>query len=120
MATGFDNSWVAAPPDVRGAGRDEWAATTGMPSTHPLVGGPGWGPDSSGTQADAGYARVVDGAPGMPGGAPTNRKVRAGMDDWRELFNPHSPMLWLLGLALVATSMIHLRVEGRAGAGLGR
>jgi hypothetical protein len=109
------SDWVVAPPDVPGAGRDEWASMTGIPPTHPLIGGPGWGPDSSGTQADAGFARVVDGAPGMPGGAPTDRHVRAGWDDWRDLFNPHSPMMWLLLFALAATSLVHFRLQGRVG-----
>jgi hypothetical protein len=128
MATGLDTSWVAAPPDLAAAGitnpgQDEWAAATGIPATHPLVGGPGFGP----TAADPafGYSRVVDAAPppalstggaAMPGGAPaTPAHVRARWSDWRELFDPHSPMLWLLVLTLGAVSILHLRLEGRVG-----
>jgi hypothetical protein len=117
MATGFDTSWVVAPPDVPGAGLDEWSRMTGIPPTHPLVGGPGYGAGGSGFEPDAGYSRVVDSVgAAMPGGAPAGpARVRARFNDWRELLDPHSPMLWLLILALGAVSLVHLRLEGRVG-----
>ena len=115
MPYGRDTSWVIDPPDVSGAGEDEWARMSGVTIAHPLVGGPGWGPDSLGTQADSGYARVVDTAVGMPGGAPPQRGVRAAMDNWKELFNPSSPMFWLLLFALGAASLAHFRLSARVG-----
>jgi hypothetical protein len=127
MAYGLDQAWVMAPPDVRTAGIDEWTAMSGISPAHPLVGGPGWGVDSSGFQPDSGLSRIVGDAvnPAMPGGAPADPRLRARWNDWRELFNPHSPMLWLLLLAAAAASLIHLRLEGRvlsarAGGELGR
>jgi hypothetical protein len=116
MAYGLDASWVAAPPDLGvQAGWDEWSRTTGIPPTHALVGGPGYGPDSSGFNLGAsGDARVVGGA-AMPGGAPADPGLRSRWNDWRELFDPHSPMLWLLLMALAAVSLVHFRLQGRAG-----
>jgi hypothetical protein len=124
MAYGLDTSWVMAPPDVQGAGWDEWSRTTGIPPTHALVGGPGYGADSSGFNLGAGGDTRTVGEAAMPGGAPAEPHLRARWDDWRELFDPHSPMLWLLLFALAAVSLIHFRIEGRAGparaaAGLG-
>jgi hypothetical protein len=125
MAFGFDSNWVAAPPDVAGAGQDEWSQMTGIPATHPLVGGPGYGNLGAGMEADAGFARIVEGpSAAMPGGAPADPALRGRWNDWRELFDPHSPMLWLLLLAAGSMSLIHLRLEGRvasarAGAGIG-
>jgi hypothetical protein len=124
MAYGLDNAWVMAPPDIASAGLgnpgvDEWSKFTGIPATHALVGGPGYGPDSSGFNLGAGGdARVVDavGGAAMPGGAPPpGTPARSRWNDWRELLDPHSPMLWLLLFAAGALSLIHVRVQGRVG-----
>jgi hypothetical protein len=122
MAEGFDTSWVVDPPDVRGAGFDEWSHMTGIPSNSPLLGGPGFRGNGGGSalQGLGGLTDVVAADLGqntyaMPGGAPADRKARAKWNDWRELFDPHSPMLWLLAFAIFATSLIHFRVQGSLG-----
>jgi hypothetical protein len=112
--------WVMDPTDVRGAGYDEWASMTGMAASSPLLGGPGWG-GYAGTAAagDLGsFTTVVtgnEGTPAMPGGAPANRKARAQWSGWQELFDVHSPMLWLLLFAIFATSLVHFRLQGSVG-----
>lgn len=113
MPTGLTPGWSQAEPDYRGAGRDEWARTTGIPPTHALVGGPGFGSDGSGFQADAGYQRTVLGDPLAVPAMPSD--VTARWDDWRDAFDPDSPAFWILLFMLAAVGFVFLRVEGRAG-----
>jgi hypothetical protein len=108
-----DSGWDAAPTDVIGAGGDAWAALTGIPATHPLVGGADWGPDQTGMSPDAGLSRIVTQNLGetAPMGA-----GRGGFDDWRDLLDfRSSPTPYILLALLAAIGFIHLRIEGRAG-----
>lgn len=105
MAYGLDDSWVQSPPDLRGAGYDEWAAMTGVPASHALVGGTSWGTDYSGMQPDAGLQRVVvgDGAPVGP--------ARSTWDSWRDIINfGGSPAPYILIAALAAIFLLHIRI----------
>jgi hypothetical protein len=115
MATGFDNAWVVAPPDVRGAGGDEWAAMTGIAPGNPLVGGAAWGGFAPDRGLDAAGALIDAGGTAMPGGAPVDRKERAAWDDWRDLFDLESPMPYILAFVLAAVGFLHFRVQARAG-----
>lgn len=113
MAYGTTPGWTLAEPDVRSAGVDEWARMTGIPPTHALVGGPGFGADSSGFQADAGLTRAVLGDPMAAPAMPAD--VSAKWDDWRDAFDPDSPAFWILLFMLAAVGFVFLRVEGRVG-----
>jgi hypothetical protein len=120
MSVRGSDKYVASPTDVRGAGYDEWASMTGIPHTSPLLGGAGFaGYAGTGGVGELGsFTDIVSGNEGtvaMPGGAPAAGPARARWNDWRELFDPHSPMLWLLLFTLFATSLVHLRVHAGIG-----
>jgi hypothetical protein len=113
-----DAGGVMAPADVIGAGEAEWARTSGIAATHPLVGGPSWGSDPF--DPDRGRSRIVTTSDGAAGPATGGIMAPAGelaqLDDWRDLFNFRgSPMPWLLVLALVMVGFMELRVQARAG-----
>lgn len=128
MAIVGRDKYVMDPTDVRGAGFDEWSQMTGVQVQSPLLGGAGFLAGDAGALHRLGsFTDVVTGSEGtmaMPGGAPAERHDRARWNDWRELFNPHSPMPWLLLFAIFATSLVHFRLQGgvgrvRAGVGVG-
>jgi hypothetical protein len=112
MPFGLDDSWVAAPPDVAGAG-DAAFANSGV-FAHPAVGGDSWGSDGTGTQPDSGFSRLV--TDDSHGAMTADAKTRAQLDDWRDLFNwRHSPTPWIVLGVLVAVGFINLRVNTRVG-----
>jgi len=115
MAYGLDEGWVQSPPDVAGRGYDEWAAMTGVPATHALVGGASWGTDSSGFQPDTGLQRVVlgDGAPVGP--------ARSSWDNWRDIFNfSGSPAPYVLLALVAAILLLHVRLTAAGGLRVGK
>jgi hypothetical protein len=114
---GTDSSWVASTPALPGAGALELASTGADPMPHALVGGPSWGADSTGFQTDSGLTWLAAGpdVPVAPAGFAHGAGVRAGLDDWRNLFNPGSPSFWILAALLVAVGFIHLRVNTKIG-----
>jgi hypothetical protein len=115
MAYGLTSGWTAAEPDVRTAGRDEWAAMTGVPATHPLVGGPHYGGSPGGAQGpDMGFSRAVLSDP-LAASPAAPADVAAKWDDWRDAFDPDSPAFWILLLILAAVGFVFFRVEGRLG-----
>jgi hypothetical protein len=84
------------------------------------VGGADWTAlATSGSPTDAGLNWIATGDPVPPGFA-AGADTRAHLDDWRNLFNPHSPGFWALGALLVVVGLLHVRVNTRLGpAGLG-
>lgn len=117
MSVFGNDRFVIDPTDVRGAGFDEWAAMTGVRAGSPLLGGAGFAgyPGMAGAPDLGSFTTVVDGTPAMPGGAPASQPARARWNDWRELFDPHSPALWLLIFTIFATSLVHFRIQGALG-----
>jgi hypothetical protein len=114
MPFGIDEDWVAAPPDLRGAGSVEYGRTIGIPATHPLVGGSTWGADSSGMQPDWGFSRLVSDS--TPGTGAAGAGLRSDLDDWRDALDfRHSPTPWILLALLVAVGFVHLRLNTRVG-----
>jgi len=107
--------WLESPPDVLGAGRDYWAETSGIPPTHPLVGGSSWDPMGSGMQPDWGFSRLV--TTNADGGAPPPMGTgNASFSDWREVLNFRgSPVPYILLALLAAIGFIHLRLQGGVG-----
>jgi hypothetical protein len=86
-------NWVAATSDLPGAGALELEHTGGDPSGRAMVGGD-WANEAAGMmQADVGLNWVATGDPVPPGFA-AGVDTRGMLDDWRNLFNPHSPSFW--------------------------
>jgi hypothetical protein len=107
-------NWVAATSDLPGAGALELEHTGGDPSGRAMVGGD-WANEAAGMmQADVGQNWVATGDPVPPGFA-AGVDTRGMLDDWRNLFNPHSPSFWALAAVLVAVGFMHLRVNTKFG-----
>jgi hypothetical protein len=113
---GLDDSWVMASTPVAHAGDLELAMSGLSPNAHPLVGGATWGPDGTGMGPDTGLTWQGGSADaGPPAGWPAGASTRAGLDDWRNALNPHSPMFWLGLSLLVVVGLLHLQVNTRVG-----
>jgi hypothetical protein len=117
---GLDSSWVASTPALPNAGAMELAATGTAPIARAGVGGGDWTAlATSGSPTDAGLNWTATGDV-VPAGLPADAATRAGLDDWRNLFNPHSPSFWALGALLAVVGLLHIRVNTRFGpAGIG-
>jgi hypothetical protein len=111
---GTDESWVASTPAVPGAGALELGWTGTDETGRAMVGGD-WAAEAAGMfQPDTGLNWTVTGDPVPPGFA-AGADTRAMLDDWRNLFNPHSPSFWALAAILVAVGFMHLRVNTKFG-----
>jgi hypothetical protein len=108
---------VMAPADVRGAGIQQWAETSGILPTNPVVGGPEYSGYGVG-DADRGRARIVttpEGQIGPATGGVMAPADAAAMANWRDLFNFRgSPMPWLLIAGLIVLGFMDFRVQARA------
>jgi hypothetical protein len=96
-----------ASPDYAGAGVATWDQVSGIQDGSPFVTGP----------ASGGFGAPADGTGlvhlGGDGAAPEGA---GGMSHWSEMLNwQHSPLPWLLLLALGYFGLIHLSVAGRVG-----
>jgi hypothetical protein len=112
---GLDNSWVASTPALPNAGAMELAHTGLDPLARAGVGGGDWTAlATSGAPSDTGLNWTATGDP-VPAGWAGGGDTRAMLDDWRNLFNPHSPSFWALGALLVVVGLLHVRVNTRFG-----
>jgi hypothetical protein len=120
---------VMAPADVRGAGELEWAETSGVRPTNPLVGGPQWpGGAFGGADVDVDRGRSIlvttpEGQAANTGGimVPVGHPGMGPIANWREMFDFRgSPMPWLLLAALILLGFMEFRLQARARAGRGR
>jgi hypothetical protein len=107
-------NWVAATPALPNAGAIELDWTGTEPGGRAMVGGD-WASEAAGLiQADTGLNWTATGDPTPPGFA-AGADTRGMLDDWRNLFNPHSPSFWALAAVLVAVGFLHLRVNTKFG-----
>jgi hypothetical protein len=112
---GLDTSWVASTPALPNAGYLELASSGGTdPTGRPFVGGDDWSA-MAGAGPDVAYNWVATGDDAIDPGQPAGALTRGMLDDWRNLFNPHSPSFWLALSLLVAIGFIHLRVNTKFG-----
>jgi hypothetical protein len=111
---GTDESWVASTPAVVGAGQIELARTGDEQLARAMVGGADWASQAAGLQPDAGLNWTATGDP-IPAGFAAGADTRGGLDDWRNVFNPHSAGFWALASLLVVVGLLHIRLNTRFG-----
>jgi hypothetical protein len=109
MAMGLGQfSGEFASPDVPGAGVATWDQVSGIQDGSPFVTGP----------ATGGFGAPADGVGLVHIGTGETAAEHSGVAHWSELLNwQHSPLPWLLLLALGYFGMVHLSVSGRVGRG---
>jgi hypothetical protein len=120
MAIGLSRrGGVAGEPQLPNLGLDSWAEVSNMQPDSPFLGG-GSGPDPDGGVMNPNWShqRIAS----LPGAASAGAVgASSSMSHWSDLFNvQHSTTFWILLAAILFLGLMHLRVAGSVGAGVGR
>jgi hypothetical protein len=115
MATGvaWTAGFVADPTDVKDAGAMAYADMIGIEPGHALIAG-GMAGGSSLYDPDARFGET-GAMVSLPGSDSMYAPASKAHDNWRDMFDPHSPAFWVWIFVLAAVGLIGFRVEARGG-----